>query len=105
MLDFTFATPSELCKELAPCYDLTYNVGVGGEHQMTIGGEGRHPGRQHLLKLAAAVDLPEAWARQTIERITTVAGQFATDAKGSGIKAATRTIITNAIEANRKQMV
>ena len=72
---------------------------------MTVSGEGRQPALQHLLKLAAAVDLPEAWARQTIERITTVAGQFATDAKGRGIKAGTRAIITNAIEANRKKMV
>jgi serine/threonine-protein kinase HipA len=25
--------------ELAPCFDLTYNVGIGGEHQMTIRGK------------------------------------------------------------------
>jgi len=103
--NFSYVMNESMQWELAPCYDLTYNVGVGGEHQMTVSGEGRQPALQHLLKLAAAVDLPEAWARQTIERITTVAGQFATDAKGRGIKAGTRAIITNAIEANRKKMV
>jgi len=102
--NFAYVMNESMQWELAPCYDLTYNVGVGGEHQMTVSGEGRHPGLQHLLKLAAAVDLPETWARQTIERITAVAGQFAPDAKESGIKSATRTSIKNAIEANRKRM-
>jgi len=90
--------------QLAPCYDLTYNVGAGGEHQMTISGEGRHPGMAHLLALAASVDLPAAWARQTVERITTVAGTLATHAKDYAIKPATRTIIKTAIEANRQRM-
>lgn len=102
--NFAYLMNESMQWELAPCYDLTYNVGVGGEHQMTVSGEGRHPGLQHLLKLATVVDLPETWARQTIERITTVAGQFATEAKGSGVKSATRTSIKNAIEANRKRM-
>lgn len=71
---------------------------------MTIGGKGRHPGRQHLLQLAAKVDLPEAWARQTIERIAVVAGTLAAHAKGAGIKPATLAAVRNSIEANRKRM-
>jgi len=90
--------------QLAPCYDLTYNAGVGGEHQMTISGEGRNPGLDHLMALAIAVDLPRAWARQTVERITSVAGTLPIHAKGFGIKKATLNIIRNAIEANRKRM-
>ncbi|WP_344762716.1 HipA domain-containing protein [Actimicrobium antarcticum] len=90
--------------QLAPCYDRTYNVGVGGAHQMTISGEGRYPGHNQLLALATAVDLPDAWARQTMARITTVAGTFATQAKGVGIKPGTLTIINNAIDGNRKRM-
>lgn len=102
--NFGYVMNQSMQWELAPCYDLTYNVGAGGEHQMTIRGEGRHPTLPHLLALATAVDLPQAWARQTIERITSVAGTFATHAKGYSIKSATLTIIKNAIEANRKRM-
>lgn len=102
--NFAYLMNASMQWELAPCYDLTYNVGVGGEHQMTISGEGRNPGLKHLLALATAVDLPEAWARQTVERITTVAGTLPTHAKGIGIKPATLTIIKNAIDANRKRM-
>ena len=103
--NFAYVMNQSMQWELAPCYDLTYNVGVGGEHRMTISGEGRHPGAKHLLALATAADLPDAWARQTIERITTVAGTLATHARGVGIKPATLTIIKNVIEANRKRMV
>lgn len=102
--NFGYVMNQSMQWELAPCYDLTYNVGAGGEHQMTIRGEGRHPTLPHLLALATAVDLPQAWARQTIERITSVAGMFATHAKGYSIKSASLTIIKNAIEANRKRM-
>ena len=30
-------------------YDLTYNVGVGGEHLRKISGEGRHSRLEHML--------------------------------------------------------
>lgn len=102
--NFAYVMNESMQWELAPCYDLTYNVGVGGEHQMTIRGEGRNPGLKHLLELATAVDLSEAWARQTIERITTVAGTLAMDAKGTGIKTSKLHIITKAIEGNRKRV-
>jgi len=37
---------------LAPAYDLTHASGPGGEHTTAILGEGRHPTREHCLKLA-----------------------------------------------------
>ncbi|MFH2008061.1 MAG: HipA domain-containing protein, partial [bacterium] len=37
---------------LSPAYDLTFASGPGGEHCMTVAGEGRHPGRRHILQLA-----------------------------------------------------
>lgn len=102
--NFGYVMNQSMQWQLAPCYDLTYNAGVGGEHQMTISGEGRNPGLDHLMALAIAVDLPRAWARQTVERITSVAGTLPIHAKGFGIKKATLNIIRNAIEANRKRM-
>ena len=69
-----------------PYYDLTYNVGVGGEHLRTISGEDRHSGLERMLKLATAVDLPEPWTRQTIERITTVAANFPLLRRGAALR-------------------
>ena len=37
---------------VAPAYDLTYSRPAHGEHSMTVGGEGRSPGRADLLRLA-----------------------------------------------------
>ncbi len=37
---------------LTPAYDLLFTPGPGGEHSMTIAGEGRTPARQHIHKLA-----------------------------------------------------
>ena len=103
--NFAYVMNESMHWELAPCFDLTYNIGIGGEHQMTIRGEGRNPGHQHLLALAKAVDLPSDWARQTIERITSIAGTLAAYAKDVGIKPATLRVIKSAIEANRRRMV
>ena len=36
---------------LSPAYDLTHSMGPGGEHAMTVGGEGSAPGREQVLKV------------------------------------------------------
>ena len=91
--------------ELAPCYDLTYNEGPGGEHQMDIRGEGRAPSQKHLLDLANHNGLKPAWAKHVIERITQVAGTFSERAKNHDIRAQTRQTIARSIEANRVRML
>jgi len=42
---------------LSPAYDLLYTPGPGGEHTMTLAGEGRNPGRSHMLRLAKQADV------------------------------------------------
>ena len=91
--------------ELAPCYDLTFNEGPGGEHQMDIRGEGRAPRKKHLLELAANNGLKVAWANQAIERIAQVASTFSEQAKNQAIRLQTHNKIALAIEANRMRML
>ena len=54
--------------QLAPAYDLTFSRPAHGEHSLTVAGEGRRPGRSHLIKLAehfavanASEILDEVW--------------------------------------------
>lgn len=54
---------------LAPAYDLTFNTGPGGEHQMDICGEARRINRTHLLELAAKGGIKTGTAVTTLERI------------------------------------
>ena len=40
--------------KLSPAYDLTFSYGPGEEHSTTYLGEGKTPGKEHLMKLASA---------------------------------------------------
>jgi serine/threonine-protein kinase HipA len=102
--NFSFRMDETLSWKLAPCYDLTYCEGPGGEHQMDIEGEGRTPGKADLMKLAASNSLDTSWASDTIERIAVVASEFNTLAKDYAIRPATRNKIAKAIGENSKRM-
>jgi serine/threonine-protein kinase HipA len=55
--NFSYRMDETFLWKLASCYDLTYDEGPRGEHQMDIEGEARNLGRADLLKLASANDL------------------------------------------------
>lgn len=75
--------------KLAPCYDLTFSEGPGGEHQMDIAGEGRSPSQSHLLNLAQREGLDPRFALQTLERMGEVAQLFQSFAQDFPIRKAT----------------
>lgn len=103
--NFSFRMDDRFAWKLAPCYDLTYNEGPGGEHQMDIEGEGRAPSRANLLKLAATNSLKPDWAASVIDRTAAAAGEFKTLAKNYPIRPATRQTIAGAVERNCLRMV
>jgi serine/threonine-protein kinase HipA len=103
--NFSFRMNAQMHWELAPCYDLTYNEGPRGEHQMDIQGEGRAPSKAHLLELAKRNGLNVNWASQVIERISQVAETFSGVAKNHAIRKQTIERIAKAIEANRLRMM
>lgn len=102
--NFSFRMDETLSWKLAPCYDLTFCEGSGGEHQMDIEGEGRNPGKIHLMKLAATNSLDAAWASDAIERIAVVASGFKTFACDYAIRPGTRNKIAKAIGENIKRV-
>lgn len=50
--NLSFLMSSDGQWRLAPAYDLTWSSTAHGQHSLTVGGEGRKPGRKHLLELA-----------------------------------------------------
>lgn len=102
--NFSFRMDESLAWALSPCYDLSYCTGPGGEHQMTVGGEGRNPARKHLLQLAHGNGIDPALAQGVIEKTVAVAQQFKHMARNYPIRAATRTEIANAISKNCDRM-
>lgn len=58
--NFSFMMNEQGQWKFAPAYDLTYSYGPGGEHSMLVIGEGKDPGKEDLMKLAAAFGLKKA---------------------------------------------
>lgn len=88
--------------KLAPCYDLTYNEGPGGEHQMDVVGHGKHITQAHLLTLASQGGVDKAWAASTIERLLDMAPEFKRLASDLPIRKATIKRIASRIDENRQ---
>jgi hypothetical protein len=59
----------------------------------------------YLLELASKNGLRIIWAKQVIERIAKVAGNFSVNAKNHAIRKNTQQSIARAIEINRMRML
>ena len=91
--------------QLAPAYDLTFSQGSGGEHQMDICGEGRNPGKAHLLRLAKEAEVGLAYARENIAAVAAVAERFSEAAQMFAIRKTTITHINTLIQENRSRLL
>ena len=85
---------------LSPAYDLTFSHGPGGEHQMDVCGEGMHPGRTHLLRLAQEAEVPTDFATATIASVCELASKFGRKASAFEIRKATVRQMDAAVQAN-----
>lgn len=102
--NFSYRMDERFSWKLAPCYDLTFCDGPGGEHQMDVEGEGRNPGRAHLLRLAGSNSLDAGSAGEAIERMTSIAAGTGRIARDYPIRPATRKRIADAIAQNCLRM-
>jgi serine/threonine-protein kinase HipA len=102
--NFSYRMDQGFSWKLAPCYDLSFSDGPGGEHQMDIEGEGRHPGRAHLLRLASSNSLDAGRAADAIARMTAVAVSVGKIAREYPIRPATRKRIADAVGKNCLRM-
>jgi serine/threonine-protein kinase HipA len=68
---------------LAPAYDLTFSIGPGGEQTMTVMGEGRDPGPDHLRQLARKHDLKNGEA--ILAEVQEAIGKWADHADDAGL--------------------
>jgi serine/threonine-protein kinase HipA len=102
--NFSYRLGRDRSWRLAPAYDLTFNEGPSGEHQMDVCGEGRHVTRNHLLKLARQGGVDADFAQVVLDRALAVAQTLATRAKRHAIRPATVKTLLAAIEANQQRM-
>ncbi len=89
---------------LAPGYDLSFNHGPRGQHQMPVMGASVAPGRTDLLRLATDGAVPPARAAEIIDAMAMQAGLFTTLARNAPIRRTTVKNISKAIATNRERL-
>lgn len=71
--------------ELAPAYDLVPSPGPGGEHTMTVAGEGRAPGRSHLTRAASAASVSSREAESILDEVASAVGRWRVHAREADV--------------------
>lgn len=66
--NFSFVLNQQQEWQLSPAYDLTFNEGPNGYHQMSIMGEAMNIEKQHLIKLAKIAGISKPQTEQIIEQ-------------------------------------
>ena len=98
--NFAFRLDQDRRWRLAPAYDLTFNIGPGGEHQMDICGEARRITRAHLLELAAKGGIKPAPAVTSLERILDQVGQLGPRLSNQPVRRTSIRAILQVVNAN-----
>ncbi|MEK7745631.1 MAG: type II toxin-antitoxin system HipA family toxin, partial [Elusimicrobiota bacterium] len=70
---------------LSPAYDLTYASGPGGEHSMTLAGEGKAPGREHILRLAGQAGVSKSRAAAVLDEVRAAVDRWGRFAAQAGV--------------------
>ena len=70
---------------LSPAYDLSWSAGPGGEHTMTIGGEGKSPTIEHCHRLAEHIGITRNEEAELLEQARTAIAQWPRWADQAGV--------------------
>jgi serine/threonine-protein kinase HipA len=72
---------------LSPAYDLTFSSGPGGQHQMSIDGEGDAPTREGCLALAQRHGIGRSEAETVLEQVHDAVSSWREIARAAGCRA------------------
>jgi len=70
---------------ITPAYDLLHAHGPGNEHTMTLAGEGRNPGRVHMLRLAEEAGVSRNEASAIIDEVHSAVARWSDHATQAGV--------------------
>jgi serine/threonine-protein kinase HipA len=96
--NFAFRMTDKGGWELAPAYDLVFSPGPGGEHTMTVAGEGRSPARRHLLQLAAPAGIADREAESILDGVAAAAARWRSHAREAGVSVKSTRIVQAAVD-------
>jgi serine/threonine-protein kinase HipA len=87
--NFAFIMDREGVWRLSPLFDFTFHEGPAGWHTLSIAGEGRNPGVDHLRQLGAIVELRPRDVAAAIDRARDVVSRFPALARDAGLRSMT----------------
>lgn len=98
--NFAFRLGRDRLWRIAPAYDLTFNAGPGGEHQMDVCGEARRVTQTHLDQLAVKGGINARAARESVDRILGQVDSLGRRVREQPIRKATARAILQTVAAN-----
>ena len=73
---------------LSPAYDLLHTSGPGGEHTMTLAGEGKNPTRSHMDQLARQADISQRQADHIFDEVQSAVANWPNHAAKANVSPA-----------------
>ncbi len=90
---------------LSPAYDITFNTGINGYHQMDICGEAKAPTREHLLQLAKVVDVERKFAIEVIDNTIALAQDMIKEVKAYPLNKELVQMLIQVVSNNLKRVI
>lgn len=95
--NFSFLMDRAGTWRLAPAYDLVFCEGPGREHTMAVAGEAVRPTEHDMLRVAEACDVDLRRAREIVQHVRDVVGEWSRFARDTGVTKATEQRVATAI--------
>ncbi|MBY0545558.1 MAG: type II toxin-antitoxin system HipA family toxin [Gammaproteobacteria bacterium] len=96
--NFSFLMDSAGLWRVSPAYDLTFSSGPAGEHCSMVMGEGKHPCRTHLFKLAEFSSIQPEKAEQIIDEVSAAVSEWKRFADEAEVSKPSYSMIKNALD-------
>ena len=94
---------SALTWTLTPAYDLIYSAGPGGEHTMSVHGEGRNPGFDQVKQIGTGIGLKDLHMRDIVEQVAGAIQSWETFARRTGVSKKSMAFIQKKLNENLKR--
>ena len=98
--NFAFIMNHEGEWSLSPAYDLIYSPGPGGEHSMTVLGEGKAPGKADIYNVGKKNGIKKKDINLMVDQVYDAANNFQTHAETAGVSKITLKKIDSKIKHN-----
>ncbi|MEA1967452.1 MAG: type II toxin-antitoxin system HipA family toxin [Thermodesulfobacteriota bacterium] len=98
--NFSFMINENQDWTLTPAYDVMYSKGPGGEHTMSLAGEGRKPGGQEIIALGKKAGISTKRISHCIEQSADAVRRWPYHAHAAGVTKGTTDYIQTKIKKN-----